>query len=216
MILIHPQTAFYQESATAITGRRWGTFSSHPAPTPWAVSRRRRRGDIFLAAHHGTLCRDGSSWNQENFPWGIAPCLAPNMRHFPRKLNVASTSCQTQGEQLCCNIHGLNPRPHGGAGLCPTRRKWERSWLHPWGCSHQAALNFQVEATSPLTSLWSIPGDDSWRKQQVVPSSAGCGPRRCLQPQTRSVAALPAPTGHLSSDTHHNSQGSWLCSVSSI
>lgn len=55
---------------------------------------------------HGPSCRDGSACTQEYFPQGITPCLErfrlpPNVTHFPRELNVPSTSCQTRGKQLC-------------------------------------------------------------------------------------------------------------------
>lgn len=132
------------------------TFCSSPAPTPWTGSRGRRRGDIFPAAFSTAQPRTiVQGWQ----------CLYPGV--FPtgnRSLSGAippASKCDTFCQRARRAQHQL---PNSGKAavlkhpwICPTRRRWERPWLHPRGCRHRAALNFQAAATSRLTTLWFIP-----------------------------------------------------------
>lgn len=114
-----------------------------------------------------TLCRDdGSVWSQENFPWGIAPCLdlAPNVTHFPREHQLPNSgkaavlkhpwtdslspwrSRDKHNPKVMVPSLGMQPpscsQPPGRSNI-PVSHAWihacDPSWTHACGPSHGMA-----------------------------------------------------------------------------
>lgn len=159
MALIHPQTAFCQESVAATAGKGMRNLLQ----PPWTVSKARRRGDIFLAAfptaQPQNIVQDWQLLGPGEFPVGncsLSAAIPPASKRdtFFQRAQRAGARHQLpkSGKAAVLKHPWIESLSPWRSRDMPNQKKGRGS-IHPWGCSHRAALSLQVEATCPLSTL---------------------------------------------------------------